>query len=132
MGAFTWGNNRQNCRDKEGTQEEDSGRDVLQVWPPFPYPKPFQLPASSTKCGKGKGKSLPASAIADSRKAMATVAHPAFTIPQMQERTLILLEVLPFSQAKRVPSHPCHSGNMNVDAHEKQVNTWSTGGRVCV
>lgn len=26
----------------------------------------------------------------------------------------------------------CRSGNMNVDAHEKQVNTWSTGGRVCV
>lgn len=27
---------------------------------------------------------------------------------------------------------PCHSGNMNVDAFEKQVNIWPTGEKVCI
>lgn len=99
----------------------------------FPFPFPFAIPVfyhlHQMWNAERKGESLPCLCHSWPQESHGH-SHPlCFIIPLMQ---LILLEELPFSQAKRVPSHPCHSGNMNVDAYGKQVNTWSTEGRVCV
>lgn len=95
---------------------------------PLSHSRFLPAPPNTKRKGERKGESFPRLCHHWPWESHGHSHPPCFTIPQMQERkTLILLEELPFSQAKHVPSHPCHSGNRNVDAHEKQVNTWSTG-----